>query len=381
MVVAPREWFDEHREAGRVFWHESTGTWFVTRFNDVWDLLVDPRLGHPSQDAFIRTLTPEQRETCAALLDFAARWPVFTDPPEHTVARRLLLPLFSTEENARVAAAVRARVESCGPESWHGADPLDAVLRPACRAGLAALLCLAEDQLDQLDDWSKDFISFVSRTSGYEEAAVRRSNEVLERFRSFVVGECTEHTDSLIGRLLWRALRDGTLTEVDAAAYYAQILTGLIEPTTSALATAIELLGGDPGLRHCFDTDPDAFIGEVVRLTTPFHFVPRRALVPMDLFGHSVEEGARVVLLLVSANRDWRRFPDPLAFRMDRGYPPHIAFGRGRHACLGAAMATKMIKTILRVLVETAFDSRPTPTPQVQWRTELGMHTPLSITW
>jgi cytochrome P450 len=99
----------------------------------------------------------------------------------------------------------------------------------------------------------------------------------------------------------------------------------------------------------------------------------------MDLFGHPVEQDARLVLLLVSANRDPRRFPDPLAFRMDRGYPQHIAFGRGRHACLGAAMATKMIQTILTALVEADFDVRPAP--KVQWRTEMGIHTPLSITW
>lgn len=50
-------------------------------------------------------------------------------------------------------------------------------------------------------------------------------------------------------------------------------------------------------------------------------------------------EGARVTLWNVSANRDEEVFADPHAFRVDRRPNRHVAFGHGRHLCLGARLA------------------------------------------
>jgi hypothetical protein len=46
-----------------------------------------------------------------------------------------------------------------------------------------------------------------------------------------------------------------------------------------------------------------------------------------------------MLLLVASANRDERRYPDGDRFDIHRKGPPHITFGRGAHACLGAALA------------------------------------------
>jgi hypothetical protein len=43
--------------------------------------------------------------------------------------------------------------------------------------------------------------------------------------------------------------------------------------------------------------------------------------------------------LVASANRDERRYADGDRFDVTRQGPPHITFGRGIHACLGAALA------------------------------------------
>jgi hypothetical protein len=46
-----------------------------------------------------------------------------------------------------------------------------------------------------------------------------------------------------------------------------------------------------------------------------------------------------MLLLVASANRDERRYPDGDRFDIHRQGPPHITFGRGIHACLGSALA------------------------------------------
>ena len=49
--------------------------------------------------------------------------------------------------------------------------------------------------------------------------------------------------------------------------------------------------------------------------------------------------GAKVVLLLGSANRDPREFDQPDRFDITRPNPRILAFGHGAHVCLGAAVA------------------------------------------
>ena len=46
-----------------------------------------------------------------------------------------------------------------------------------------------------------------------------------------------------------------------------------------------------------------------------------------------------MLLLIGSANRDERVFPDPDVFDLHRDTSESLAFGRGIHFCLGAALA------------------------------------------
>jgi len=56
--------------------------------------------------------------------------------------------------------------------------------------------------------------------------------------------------------------------------------------------------------------------------------------------GIDVPEGAKLLLLLASANHDPQRFPDPERFDPHRSNARgHLAFGMGIHYCLGAALA------------------------------------------
>jgi cytochrome P450 len=52
-----------------------------------------------------------------------------------------------------------------------------------------------------------------------------------------------------------------------------------------------------------------------------------------------IPAGKLVLPVIGSANRDRRQFPDPDRFDITRSPNPHIAFGLGIHACLGAPLA------------------------------------------
>lgn len=65
----------------------------------------------------------------------------------------------------------------------------------------------------------------------------------------------------------------------------------------------------------------------------------RWARADIEIDGTTIQQGARVVLLLAAANRDPERFAHPDRFDPDRGDNAHLGFGSGVHYCFGAPLA------------------------------------------
>jgi cytochrome P450 len=59
-----------------------------------------------------------------------------------------------------------------------------------------------------------------------------------------------------------------------------------------------------------------------------------------------------VTLWWASGNRDESVFANPYAFDITRNPNPHIAFGRGTHFCLGAALARMEIRVVVDALLD-----------------------------
>jgi len=76
-----------------------------------------------------------------------------------------------------------------------------------------------------------------------------------------------------------------------------------------------------------------------LRFEPPGPSVARYVLQDIEIHGQKVPAGSAMLMLVGSANRDERRYPDGDRFDIHRQGPPHITFGRGIHACLGSALA------------------------------------------
>jgi cytochrome P450 len=75
----------------------------------------------------------------------------------------------------------------------------------------------------------------------------------------------------------------------------------------------------------------------------------RTATADTELAGMPIAAGDHLLLRFAAANRDERRFDEPLMPRLDRADKRHLAFGRGAHRCPGALLA----RTEMRVALET----------------------------
>jgi cytochrome P450 len=110
--------------------------------------------------------------------------------------------------------------------------------------------------------------------------------------------------------------------------------------------------------------DPDRvgdWTEETLRYDTSSQMVLRVTRAPLELHGTVIPEGARVLLLIGSGNRDESVFPDPDRYDLDRDTSKLISFGNGRHFCMGAPLARLEARVGLGELVKrvSSYDVDP----------------------
>jgi cytochrome P450 len=89
---------------------------------------------------------------------------------------------------------------------------------------------------------------------------------------------------------------------------------------------------------------------EALRFISPVQTEPRFASSNAEINGATIKRGERIRMIWASANRDEARFADPDRFDIAREDCRHLAFGLGRHFCLGATLARLEIATAFSTL-------------------------------
>jgi cytochrome P450 len=95
-----------------------------------------------------------------------------------------------------------------------------------------------------------------------------------------------------------------------------------------------------------------AAIEETLRWEAPVQYASRETTAPTTLGGVELPAETQLLTALGSANRDERRFADPDRFDIHRRIDEHVAFGFGRHFCLGSHLARLEATTALNALFD-----------------------------
>jgi cytochrome P450 len=114
----------------------------------------------------------------------------------------------------------------------------------------------------------------------------------------------------------------------------------------------------DPSLRALVVADPSrlpAAAEEVLRLHTPLPSFSRRATEDGRIGDTAIGAGEQVLLDYAAANRDPGVYPEPDRFELDRR-PQHLAFGWGRHRCVGMHLARAELRIAAEELLAFAPD-------------------------
>jgi len=162
--------------------------------------------------------------------------------------------------------------------------------------------------------------------------------------------------DDLITALA-RANIDGEqLTPAELGSFFILLVVAGNETTRTAISHALNLLTEHPDQRELLLADiegrlPGA-VEEIVRYVSPVIWMRRSVTRDCTLNGNDYREGDKAVLFYWAANRDESVFDDPGRFDVTRSPNPHVGFGAaGPHFCLGAHLARREIRVMLRELL------------------------------
>lgn len=110
----------------------------------------------------------------------------------------------------------------------------------------------------------------------------------------------------------------------------------------------------------------------------------RNSTQPIEINGVSIPAGARVLILLGSANHDEAQFLEPEQFDLYRAnVSNHLAFGLGIHYCLGAPLARLEATISLEQLTTRLPKMRLEPDQQIEFVPNLSFRGPkqLLVAW
>ncbi|GAA1739295.1 cytochrome P450 [Luedemannella helvata] len=359
--------------------HETAAGWYVFRFDDVAAVLMSPRVGRgapPGQRP--APLIPEEYPALRAIVE---NWLVFLDPPRHTRLRALVTRHFT----ARLVADLRPRIAEL-------AGGLLAEVRAAPVTDLVAdfaapLPILVISELLGVPPGRRDWLR--ARAVALQEANTSRGGDRAARLGAaeaasvelwdFFAAEVARRRDGGPADLTTALVRAApALTDTEIISTCVHLLTAGHETTTNLIAKATLALLRHPEVRDRLAAEPALMPGaveEFVRYDAPVQMVSRRTYEDLRINDVTIPAGGKVTLVLGSANRDPRRFPDPDILDVGRDASRNASFGMGIHYCLGARLAYLEaeigLTALLRGLPGLAFADEP-----VEYADDLVFHGP-----
>lgn len=352
--------------------------WAVTRYRDIVDVLSRPEDFSSSQ----ANLPPTDPDPVAVAIRKKG-WPLVpalltADPPAHARHRRIVQQAFNGRRISQLTNFVSATIDEL-IDSFAESGRVELrtqFAEPLPLAMITSAIGLPHSDIDRVHRWSDAVVARVGRSlSPDEQRRVAEENVELQGYLVEAIRlRRTLLTDDLLSDVAAASeADDDPLTMSEMLTILEQVLVAGNETTTRLIVFAAHRLATDTRLQAWLRLHPDLvppFLEEVLRIESPVQSKIRVATRDTEVGGEPVTTGTRVLVHLGAGNHDPDVFPHPE--RLDLSRPnlrDHLAFGYGRHFCVGATLArTEARLAVARLLdrfqhIELAPD---TPVPSYE---------------
>ena len=352
------------RAEAPVFWVDTPGLrpfWLLSRHRDISTV---ERRGAPFTAAprtFLTSRMAEERLERILGKPYVLRGLLQMDDPDHAAYRAVAQPHFTPGALAamepwletwadHIVSRVAGRTETF--------DFTKEIAVPFSIRGIMRLLGLPEADDDLILKLSWGLVGPedpVRRLADHPTTAICRAGFGFQNYFDPVAADrraCPRHD---LSSVIANAQVNGMpVPEYERFSYYTMIATGGHDTIAFCLSGGMHALIEHPDQLARLRADSsliDTAIEEMLRWTTPGRHIVRTATQDVKLGGQTIRAGEAVALFFNSANRDETVFANADQFRIDRRPNPHLAFGLGQHHCIGAHLARREMRALLKTLL------------------------------
>ncbi|MDT8909751.1 cytochrome P450 [Amycolatopsis sp. PS_44_ISF1] len=353
--------------------------WLATRYEDVLTVLTDPRfLTNPPSDsplADVRDGVFKAMDFPEDLIPWMANKLNTSDGEDHTRLRKLV----SYALTARRVNALRPRVEKITEDlldelARQSADgsPVDLVEEfcfPLPVTVICELVGIDEADRSAWHDWGN---AMATMDGPKIPPALRKC---IELSRELMARRRVEPKDDLVTALVQAQAADpGRVTDDEIVGILFSLVTAGHQTTTYLIGNSVLFLLEQQDQLARLKADPSLWaqaVRELQRLG-PLQFTQVRfPSEDVELGGITIPKGVPVAPLLLAANTDPRKFPEPDKLIIDRlsvTNETHLSFGKGIHRCLGQHLAYQEAEVALHGLFTRFPDlSLAVPRAELPW--------------
>jgi cytochrome P450 len=162
--------------------------------------------------------------------------------------------------------------------------------------------------------------------------------------QAYVAAQCQRENlaPEGFGGCIHASVDSGDITEAEAPLLVRSLLSAGIDTTVNGIGAAVYCLARFPDQLARLRQDPtlarNAF-EEAIRFESPVQTFFRTTTREVDISGHRIGEGEKVLMFLGAANRDPRRWENPDCYDIGRRTSGHVGYGSGIHMCVGQLVA------------------------------------------
>jgi cytochrome P450 len=372
-LADPYPYYARFRREAPVFHAPKIDFWVVSRYEDIVSIVKDPEtFSNARVQEPLHPLTPEALEDLRSGVRVVPTTST-ADPPLHKRTRKHAARAFSARRVAELEGRIREIANGLidAMISDGRADLVDRFAFPLPASVVFSLIGYPEEDTEMLKSWCSDRLKITWGRPLPEEqkATIEKMTSFFDYIEDFVRRRAEDLRDDYTSDLLRiRAEDEENLSFDEVVSICYSLSFAGHETTTNLILNGLRQLLGQPGLWDELREDPSLIenaVEETLRRDTSVIAWRRSSTRPVEISGVEVPEGARLMLLLASANRDEGVFEDPDAFDICRkNANKHIAFSHGIHFCLGAPLARLEARIAFELLTQRLPDLRLSPPDQ-----------------
>jgi cytochrome P450 len=372
-LADPYLYYARFRREAPVFYAPQIDFWVVSRYEDILEIVKDPEtFSNARVQEPLYPLTPEALENLMRGVRVVPTTST-ADPPLHRRTRKHAARAFSAKRVAELEGRIREIANGLIDDmiSDGRADLVSQFAFPLPASVVFSFIGYSEKDTEMLKSWCSDRLKITWGRPLPEEqlATVEKMASFFAYIEDFVRRRAEDLRDDYTSDLLRILAEDEenlSLEEVVSICYSLSFAGH--ETTTNLILNGLRQLLSRPGLWDELREDPSLIenaVEETLRRDTSVVAWRRSTTRPVEVARVEVPEGAKLMLLLASANRDESVFEDPDSFDIRReNANKHIAFSHGIHFCLGAPLARLEARVAFELLTQRLPDLRLSPPDQ-----------------